>query len=134
MVKWKQIAEERATKLRVNLTHEGISELAFSYARAEDISRTVGGNVREIFLQKLNERKSYDLTHVPDKYQTYFSAKVAYEMTELGKYPSPLSKKMNPEAKAFFAGSLDAMVAAEDQTHLDAQEEFPLTREHARSW
>lgn len=132
--KWKQIAERRATELRVNLPHEGISELAFLYGRAYDQSRTVGGNTREIFLQKKNLRADYDLTHVPDQYQTYFSAKVAYEMTELGMYPSPLGKKLNPEAEAFFGDSLDRQVEEEQGRILQAGEEFPLTAEHARSW
>lgn len=134
MAKWKQIAERRATELRVNLPHEGISELAFLYGRAYDQSRTVGGNTKEIFLQKKNLRADYDLTHVPAQYQTYFSAKVAYEMTELGMYPSPLTQKLNPEAEAFFARSLDTMVDEEDRRNGDAQEEFPLTADHARSW
>jgi hypothetical protein len=132
--KWQKIAQEKAEVLRANLSHEGISELAFLYGRAYDQSRTVGGNTKDIFLQKKNQRKSYDLTQVPTQYQTYFCGKVAYEMTERGMYPSQTSQKLNPEAEEFFAKSLDTMVAEEDLRHLDSQEEIPLTRDHARSW
>jgi hypothetical protein len=132
---WEARSQEKADLLRQNVSHLGITELHFLYSRALDHARVTGKTTREAYLEKLRLRASYDLVHVPQQFHTHFSAKVAYQIIELGKYTSnPKMPHFDEVVEGRVVESLDAMVEAEDRMREDSQEEFPLTADHARSW
>lgn len=132
---WEERSQEKADLLRQNVPHEGLVELAFLYGRAVDNAQITGETTKNVYLRKLRLRANYDLRHVPQHFQTYFSAKVAYKMIEEGKYTSnPEMPHIDEVTEARSADSLDKMVDAEDRRHFDLQYEIPLTSDHVRIW